>query len=236
MRRLSVFVLLFVVSASFADDQSGGFVPLFNGKSLDGWKERQVRAGDEGSWSVENGILKARPGSGWLGTEKQFDDCVLRVEWKISENGNSGVFVRVPDTDFKVSPSEAGFEIQILDDNGSQYKGKLKPYQYSGGLYHFQGISKPVFKGAGEWNSYELTVRGDHISLIYNGESVLDVDLTQNADMMKRPKRGLIGLQNHNSAVEFRKIEIKELHSESDQTPTSNSSNNSGFAQQNLPN
>jgi hypothetical protein len=214
MRTISCLISLLVVSSVSAGDRSAGFVPIFNGRNLDGWKERQVMAGQEGSWSVQDGILKAKPGSGWLGTERQFNDFILRVEWRISENGNSGVFVRVPDSDFKGSPSQAGFEIQILDDNGSQYKGKLKPYQYSGGLYHFQGISKPVFKGAGAWNSYELTVRGNHIGLIYNGEDVLDVDLSQNAEMLKRPKNGFIGLQNHNSVVEFRKIEIKEIHSD----------------------
>jgi hypothetical protein len=213
MRLLSIICGLLLASFSWAGDPNDGFKPLLNGKDLGGWKERQVHSGQEGRWSVEGGILKAKPGSGWLGTEKQFSNFVLRVEWKISENGNSGVFVRVPDSDFKGSPSDAGFEIQILDDNGSQYKGKLKPYQYSGGLYHFQGISKPMFKGAGEWNSYELTVNDDRIKLIYNGEEVLDVDLSKNPDMMKRPKRGFIGLQNHGSAVEFRRVDIKELPS-----------------------
>jgi hypothetical protein len=187
------------------------FAPLFNGKNLDGWTERQVRKGQEGRWSVEDGILKAKPGSGWLGTEKTYGDYVLRVEWKIVENGNSGVFIRVPTTEFKGSPSDAGFEIQILDDNGSQYKGKLKPYQYSGGLYHFIGPSKNVFKGAGEWNSFELTVKGDEITVVYNGEKVVEADISKNADMQKRPKKGYIGLQNHGTAVEFRRVDIKVL-------------------------
>ena len=187
------------------------FVPLFNGKNLDGWKERQVKKGQEGRWSVEDGILKAKAGSGWLGAEKQYGSFVLRVEWKIFENGNSGVFFRVPDKEFTGSPSDAGFEIQILDDNGTQYKGKLKPYQYSGGLYHFVPVSKPVFKGAGVWNSYELTVKGDKISLIYNDEKVIEADISTNEDMKKRPKKGFIGLQNHGTPVEFRKVEIKVL-------------------------
>jgi hypothetical protein len=189
----------------------GEFTPLFNGRNLDGWKERQVKKGQEGRWSVEGGTLKAKPGSGWLGTQKLYGNFVLRVEWKIVENGNSGVFFRVPDTDFKGSPSDAGFEIQILDDNGTNYKGKLKPYQYSGGLYHFQPVTKSVFKGAGEWNSYELTVKGDKISLIYNAEKVLVADIAANAEMQKRPKKGFIGLQNHGTAVEFRRVEIKVL-------------------------
>jgi 3-keto-disaccharide hydrolase len=211
MRSLAFFLCLAFTAPACADDKADGFIPLFNGKNLDGWKERQVRKGQEGRWRVEDGILKAKAGSGWLGTEKQFGDFVLRVDWKIVENGNSGVFFRVPDTNFKGSPSDAGFEIQILDDNGSQYKGKLKPYQYSGGLYHFQPISKPVFKGAGEWNSYELTVKGDHVSLIYNGEKVLTADISTNTEMQKRPKKGFIGLQNHGTDVEFKKVAIKTL-------------------------
>ncbi|MFL5339507.1 MAG: DUF1080 domain-containing protein [Gemmataceae bacterium] len=207
MRAFAIVLTLTFTTAACADD----FVPLFNGKNLDGWVERQVKKGQEGAWSVEEGILKAKPASGWLGTEKEYANFVLRVEWKIVENGNSGVFFRVPTTEFKGSPSDAGFEIQILDDNGSQYKGKLKPYQYSGGLYHFQGPTKNVFKGAGEWNSYELTVKGDQIGLVYNGEKVIEADISQNAEAQKRPKKGYIGLQNHGTGVEFRKVEIKVL-------------------------
>ncbi len=208
MRTLTIFLTLVIACAASADER---FVPLFNGKTLEGWKERQVKAGQEGRWHVSDGILKAKPGSGWLGTEKVYANFVLRVEWKIVENGNSGVFIRVPTTEFKGSPSDAGFEIQILDDNGSKYKGRLKPYQYSGSLYHFQGPSKNVFKGAGEWNSYELTVKGDQIGLIYNGEQVIEADIGQNVEMQKRPKKGYIGLQNHGTAVEFRKVVIKIL-------------------------
>src|ERR1700722_19099813 len=119
MRFAALFLTLAVAASAVADDAADGFVPLFNGKNLNGWTERQVKKGQEGRWSVQDGILKAKAGSGWLGTEKQYGDFVLRVEWKIVENGNSGVFIRVPDTDFKGSPSDAGFEIQILEDRKS---------------------------------------------------------------------------------------------------------------------
>lgn len=207
MRRITSLVLLIAALPVAA----GEFVPLFNGRDLTGWKERQVRKGQEGRWTVENGVLTAKAGSGWLGTETQFGDFILRAEWKIVADGNSGIFFRVPDTTFTGSPSEAGFEIQILDDNSPKYKGKLKPYQYCGGLYHFTPISKPMFKGVGEWQSYELTVKGDHISLVFNGERVLEADISTNEAMKKRPKKGFIGLQNHGTGVEFRKIEIQAL-------------------------
>lgn len=208
MRILAATLVVLLTVPAFADD---GFAPLFNGKNLDGWKERQVKKGQEGRWSVEDGILRAKPGSGWLGTEKQYGDFVLRVEWKIAENGNSGVFFRVPDTNFTGSPSDAGFEFQILDDDGDKYKGKLQPYQYCGGLYHFLPVSKKVFKGAGVWQTYELTVKGDQITLVFNGEKVIEADISKDESMKKRQRQGFIGLQNHGTAVEFRRVEIKEL-------------------------
>ena len=211
MRYAALLLVLLCISELRADEKDEGFVPLFNSKDLQGWKERQVPANKGGYWSVKDGVLTAKAGAGWLGTEKMYTNYVLHVEWKIVENGNSGVFLRVPYTDSKESPSTTGFEIQILDDNGSQYKGKLKPYQYSGSLYYFVPARKPMFKGAGEWNSYEITCMGDKISVIYNGEKVVDADISKDPKMQTRPKKGFIGLQNHGSAVEFRKVAIKVL-------------------------
>ena len=211
MKLLLPGVMLLLALPAFADDKPSEFTPLFNGRDLAGWSERQVAKGQEKRWFVEDGILRAKAGSGWLGSDKQYGNFILKVEWKIAPEGNSGVFFRVPATEFKGSPSEAGFEFQILDDEGKNYKGKLKDYQYCGGLYHFVPVSKPVFKGANVWQSYELTVNGDFIALTFNGESVLKADIASNESMKKRPKKGFIGLQNHGTAVEFRKIEIKEL-------------------------
>jgi len=207
------FGILFLACVAMvrADDKADGFVPLFNGKDLEGWKERQVKPGKDGFWSVKDGILTAKAGTGWLGTEKMYGNYILRVEWKIVENGNSGVFLRVPDKETNESPSSTGFEIQILDDNGSQYKGKLQPYQYSGSLYYYVPASKPMFKGVGEWNSYEITCKGDQISVVYNGEKVVEADISKEPKMQTRPKKGFIGLQNHGSIVEFRKVTIKVL-------------------------
>ena len=104
-----------------------------------------------------------------------------------------------------------GLEIQILDDDAPQYKGKLKPYQYCGGLYHFQGASKKMYKGPETWNAYEITCKGDSIIVVFNGEKVIDADASKDAVLGKRPKRGFIGLQNHGSGVEFRNVMIKSL-------------------------
>jgi Domain of Unknown Function (DUF1080) len=184
------------------------FAPLFNGKDLDGWEVREAKPGDKDKWSFKDGVLVAKPGGGWIGTKKMYGDFTLKLEWRIFQGGNSGVFLRVPDVKSKDSPSTLGFEIQILDDNDPKYKD-LKPYQYCGGLYHFHGPTKKMFKGAEKWNAYEITCKGDSIVVVFNGEKVIDADISKDDKAAKRPRLGFIGLQNHNSGVEFRNVMIK---------------------------
>lgn len=210
MYRIAAFLVCLTPVAAEAQTRDG-FVPLFNGKNLDGWQVRESRPGDKDKWTVKGDLVVTKPGGGWIGTQKMYGDFILKVEWRIFAGGNSGVFLRVPDVQSKESPSALGMEIQILDDNAPQYKGRLKPYQYCGGLYHFQGPSKKMFKGAGEWNAYEITCKGDSISVVFNGEKVVDADATKDPVLNKRPRKGYLGLQNHSSAVEFRNVKIKAL-------------------------
>jgi hypothetical protein len=188
-----------------------GFVALLVGKDLSGWEVHEHQEGDKDKWSLDKGVLTAKPGSGWIGTTKMYGDFVLRLEWRIPVNGNSGVFLRVPDVKSTLSPSQLGMEIQILDDTGPAYKGKLKDWQYSGSLYGFVPRSKEVFKGANEWNRYEITCKGDRVTVVYNGEKVVEADMSKFPELDKRPRRGFIGLQNHSTGVEFRNVEIKAL-------------------------
>jgi hypothetical protein len=188
-----------------------GFVPLFNGKDLDGWEVRETRPGDKEKWSAKGGVLTAMPGSGWIGTTKMYADFVLHLEWRIPVNGNSGVFLRVPDVKSKASPSQLGMEIQVLDDTGPAYKGKLKDWQYSGSLYGFVPPSKSVYK-SGEWNRFEITCNGDQVTVVFNGEKVVEADMSKFPELDKRPRRGFIGLQNHGSGVEYRNVQIKGLN------------------------
>ena len=209
--RFAILLALISVSPVTADDKNG-FEPLFNGRDLTGWEMKQSKGDIKDYWSVtKDGIISAKAGTGWLGTKKEYGDFILRAEWRIQDGGNSGVFLRVPGVTEGMSPSQTGAEIQILDDNSDKYKGKLKPYQYSGSIYTFVPCSKPVFKGAGEWNKFEITCKGDIIIVVYNGEKVAEADGSKIEELGKRPKRGLIGLQNHGSPVEFRNVEIKVL-------------------------
>jgi hypothetical protein len=207
--RMSLLVL-FAATCVVRADEKPGFQPLFNGKDLTGWEMKQAKGDIKDFWSVKDGVLTAKAGTGWLSTTKEFGDFVLRVEWRIQSGGNSGVFLHVPGPVEGKSPSQTGMEVQILDDNAEKYK-TLKPYQYSGSIYTFVPCAKRVFKGAGEWNDFEITCKGDLTTVVYNGEKVAEADASKIPELGKRPKSGFIGLQNHGSPVEFRKVEIKEL-------------------------
>ncbi len=212
MRMLLGICLITLAGVANAQEAEPGFVPLFNGKDLTGWVQRGVgKKTSTEFWAAKDGLLTCTAGTGWLGTKTMYGDFILKLDWKVHKNGNSGVFLRVPETESKESPSVTGFEIQVLDDDGPQYKGKLRPYQYSGGLYHFLGVSEPKYKGVGEWNSYEITCKGDQIQVVFNGTKVIDADISKNKAMQSRPKRGYLGLQNHGHGVEFRNLRIKSL-------------------------
>jgi len=205
---LAVVFGVMALSVSAADKE---FVPLFNGKDLTGWKIHAEKPIGPNHWYVtEGGTLCAKDGWSWLATTKEYKNFILQVEWRVPVDGNSGVFLRVP-PDPKAPPHEAGLEVQLLDDQGPQYKGKLQPYQYSGSIYYFAPAKKSMFKGANQWNQFQITCRGNSIQVEYNGEVVTEGTTTSDPKFDARPKKGTIGLQNHGSAVEFRNLKICEL-------------------------
>jgi hypothetical protein len=214
MRYALALATLWAAGLALAAEDKDGFVPMFNGKNLSGWEARGYKSAEKDHWTVKDGVLSAKTGSGWLGTTKTYGDFVLRLEWRVPQNGNSGIYIRVPDIKTDKLPTFTGMEVQILDDNGPEYKGKLKPWQYSGSLYGVVPAGKSVYKGAGEWNRFEITCRGDRVRIVFNGEKVAEADMAKEPELAKRPRKGFIGLQNHGSAVEFRNVEIKVLDAE----------------------
>ena len=214
MRHFLLLIPCLALAANLcAAEEQGDFQPLFNGKTLDGWVNKdangQVTPAD--SWSVKDGVLTATPGNGWLSTKEMYGDYVLKLEWRVPENGNSGVFVRVPDLKPGQHPHVEGIEIQVLDNDGPEYRGKLQPYQYAGSIYGAVPAKESGYKGAGEWNSFQITSRGDTLEVVMNGNKVATADVSAIDSLKARPKRGYIGLQNHGSSVEYRNIAIQVL-------------------------
>jgi len=193
-----------------------GFVPLFNGKNLDGWQ------GATDVYVVEDGMLVCRkhgPGEKEstdknLFTTKEYADFVLRFEFKLEPGANNGVAVRSP---LKGRIAEVGMEIQVLDDYAEQYKN-LQPHQYHGSIYLLAPAKRGHLKPAGQWNSEEIRFQGRHAKITLNGVVIVDVDLDnleykkyldKNTGRMRA--KGYIGFLGHGSRVEFRNMRIKEL-------------------------
>jgi len=187
-----------------------GYRPLFNGRDLTGWQP----VGDvaEACWSVAEGLLICSGKKGpWLRSDAEFDDFNVRLEYRLSTGGNSGLYVRVPQDgnhhrDNDTLPP-AGFEVQILDDAAPAHL-KLKDYQYSASVYDIAGANPRVSRPVGEWNSLEINCRGQHVTTWHNGHRVTNVTAADAPLLGLRSTKGFLGLQNHNTIVKLRDIRL----------------------------
>lgn len=182
---------------------------LFNGEDLTGWQRID---GKDGEWRAENGVIYTEGGIGWLSTAETYDNFKLELEYRLPEGGNSGVFLRAP---HEGNPAYEGLEIQLLDDYADQY-ADLEPWQYTGSIYDVKAPSKQVSKNAGEWQKMEIVADGPKIKVTLNDELIINTSLVNFMDRVDehpglKRRSGYIGLQNHNSRVEFRNITITEI-------------------------
>ena len=183
---------------------------LFNGKDFTGWEHVGHSEGEH--WQVESGVLSGRAGKGpWLRSDRQFDDFNLRLQYRVVAGGNSGIYVRVPPdgNHHRDDPQQppAGFEIQILDDSASRH-AKLKDYQYCGSIYDICGAARHVGNSPGEWNRLELNCLGNHITVIHNGQVIVDATQREFPLLALRQPEGYLGLQQHGGGVSFRRLRI----------------------------
>lgn len=186
-----------------------GFVPLYNGRDLEGWET-------EGNWLPQpDGTLRIQPREGergweryasYLWTQRQYSDFVLALEYCYPAGGNSGVHFRAGD---RADPVRQGIEVQILDSYG--HEGEMTHHDH-GGVIATQGASKNMSLAPGEWNQMVVSCVGNHLQVELNGEPVVDLQLDQGA-MKDRPASGFIGLQDHGEPnnLQFRNILLKDL-------------------------
>jgi serine/threonine protein kinase len=187
-----------------------GFVPLFNGRDLSGWKNGP---GPQGNWRVENGLLVGGgPNVSDLFTEKSdFKDFHLHVKARINHLGNSGVFFRAQFTPVgpkkKQSIAAFGYEAQINSTHADPRKtGSLYINAGGGGFqgYHSNLVPPPP----NEWFDMDLIAEGPRIIIKVNGTVATDF-----LDNTRRFTSGHFGLQQltPQTRAEFETIEIKEL-------------------------
>jgi hypothetical protein len=195
------------------DGASGaGFVSLFDGQSLNGWKLVAKRG--EG-YGVKDGMIYcAKGGGGYLYTDKEFSDFIFRFEFKLEPGSNNGVGIRAP---LEGDPAYVAMEIQILEDSDPKY-ARLRPAQYHGSIYDVVPAKRGALKKPGEWNQEEIIAQGRHVKVVLNGQIIVNAnlnDVTDRQALQKHPgllrERGHIGFLGHNDYVEFRNIRLKEL-------------------------
>jgi hypothetical protein len=232
--------LLALASVAFAADR--GFDSLFNGKDLSGWK---IPEGDNGHWKVLNGVidydaLSEAKNDKNLWSEKEYKDFVLKIDWRIKETkGLYDVPTVLPDGTHKKGPDGKDIVTPTPNaDSGIYLRGTSKAQLNiwcwpigSGEVYGYRmdakmppavraGVTPKLRadKPVGEWNTFEITMKGDRLTVVLNGKTVIE-----NAQLPDVPASGKLALQHHggkkpngeyiaaSSLVQFRNISIKEL-------------------------
>ncbi len=194
-----VFPPIGVTQEVYIFPDEAGYLPLFNGYNLKGWEMQW-----EGIWRAENNQIIGRqdPDVGedsWLFTESEWDDFSLELEFRMTENCNSGIGIRMPNG-VEGRPSQHGFEIQISDVDEQFPTGSIFKHVSAG-----QNLHKTT-----DWHKLAIVAVGDHIMVYVNRQKVVDA-------RVEGSMKGRIGLQVHggekfaDQIVRFRNIKIKDL-------------------------
>lgn len=184
------------------DERKDGYIALFNGKNLDGW---WYWGEDHNTFKVnEAGEIEfVETGGDALMSRDRYGDFILRLEYKICEGGNSGVFIRAPRA---ARQSFIGMEFQIHGDPNAPVGDDM-----TGALYLQQPPLVNAANPTDQWNSLEIICQGSKIKATLNGQVVQDIDLETHPVLKHRLRKGFIGLQDHHDPVSFRNVRIKPL-------------------------
>lgn len=218
-----------------AKEKKQGFVLLFDGVSTEGWRG-YLKDHFPGKWIVDDGALRCMAsGRGEAGAEdggdiifdKTFENFHLKIEWKIAEGGNSGIFYLGQEDEAFHAIYMTAPEMQVLDNakHPDALLGKDGNRQ-SGSLYDLIPAVPQNFAGAGAWNQVEIIHENGHVIHIQNGVTVVEYQLGTeewnelvagskfpglNPSWANVASIGYIGVQDHGNDVWFRSIKIKEL-------------------------
>lgn len=209
-----------------AQEQQDGWQILFDGQTMNGW--RSYLGGENISWTVEDGSLKATgtgsDSTGYIVTEKQFENFILAFDWKISKGGNSGVLYHVVERKQYPTPYVTGPEYQVIDDEG--FPQKLEEWQMAGADYamYVADKSKKSLKPVGQWNSSKIVFDNGHVEHWLNGQKIVEFEawsdewfkLKNSGKWTNAPEYGLarmghFSLQDHGDEAWYRNIKVKEL-------------------------
>jgi hypothetical protein len=208
-----------------AQERNAGWKLLFDGNSTTGW-HNYGKQGVGSGWKVIDNTLYFDPSAkdgGDIVTNEEFDNFHLKLEWKISPKGNSGIMFYVKEDPDKYKQTyHTGPEMQILDNEGHS-DAAIKTHR-AGDLYDLIAVSKETVKPVGEWNAVEIKADRGKLDFYMNGEHVVNTTMwgegwrTMLANSKFKEwsdfgtfKSGKIALQDHGDPVWFRNIMIRRL-------------------------
>jgi hypothetical protein len=173
-----------------ATSAQGAWTTMFDGKTLKGWN----MVGDA-NWAVVDGVVQADKGmGGFLVTPVPYGDFQITLDFWVTDDANSGVFIRCEDP--KTIGAANSYEVNIFDKRPDQSFR-------TGGIVDVAKPASVVMTG-GKWNSFDITARGTKLTVVLNGMKMVDVDDA------KHP-RGPIALQYGAGTVKFRNVRVRTL-------------------------
>jgi hypothetical protein len=175
-----------------AEKREEGFVSLFDDKTVDGWHLM-----NDAKFVAEDGVLKLNGGLGWLRSDKEYSDFILRLEFRFMKpKQDGGVFLR-SNTEGNPWPNRK-YEVQI--------ENTVRMAKIFGAKHELNvELTEKVLKPVGEWNEYEITLVGSRLEVRLNGKLVSKSDSTDGLT------RGYLGLQAEHGFHEYRNFRIKDL-------------------------
>lgn len=204
-------------AAEAAADPFGAWRPLFDGRSLAGWRGFRSEQPPAGWQAVDGSLVRVGAGGDLL-TAEEFDDFELALEWKVAPGGNSGVMFRVARDGEQTY--HTGPEMQVLDD--ARHADGRSRLTAAGAAYGLYPAPEGAVRPAGEWNEARLRVHGRRVQQWLNGTMTADYEIGS-PDWERRVReskfaawprygrvpRGHLVLQDHGDRVEYRNVRIR---------------------------
>jgi len=163
---------------------------LLDGTNLNSWTSI-----GNANWRLYDGNVQAELGNGFLVSNKSYQDFQIQAEFWVDEEANSGIFIRVSDP--KTITAVNAYEVNIFDK-------RPDPTYGTGSIVNVAKV-EPMPKAGGHWNTFDITAKGNHYVVYFNG--VKTVDVTNNNLL----KAGPIALQYAGGVVKFKKLQIRPI-------------------------
>ena len=208
---LALVTLMLIATAAVAElpaPDKDGFIPLFNGKDLDGWRPYKKKT----DFKVVDGVIRSeyetRGGEVLYYKAEEFTNFILEVEWRVSPKGNSGVFMRSP---FCSDPWTRGYEVQISNEQPPRDDAHC-----TGSIYNYSAVNPRPDETPEKWRKYEITCKGDVITVKLDGELINSFDQSKSEGNKEKSHTGYVGIQDCHTGeaktwIEYRSIRIKPL-------------------------